>query len=176
MKTDTTDTLTFEVDGMTCAACANRIERVLSKQDGVDAAVVNFTGAEATIRSAAPVDAERLREAVQKIGYDITLVTDEDERRSLVEKYSEEERTQWRRFWLSAALSTPVMILAMFGPQTLWSELTQLVLSAPVVFVLGAQFHEVALKQLRTLGASMDTLISLGTSVAWIYSVWAVVA
>ena len=168
------DTLTFEVDGMTCAACANRIERVLGKQDGVDAAVVNFTGAEATVRSDAPLNADSLREAVKKIGYDIRLVTEDDERQSLVEKYSDEERTQWRRFWAALALSLPVVVLAMFGPDTQWSRLTQLAFSTPVVFALGAQFHRVALKQLRSLGASMDTLISLGTSVAWGYSTWAV--
>ncbi len=168
------DTLTFEVDGMTCAACANRIERVLGKQDGVDAAIVNFTGAEATVRSDAPISADSLREAVKKIGYDIRLVTEGDERQSLVEKYSDEERTQWRRFWSALVLSLPVVVLAMFGPDTQWSRVTQLVLSTPVVFVLGAQFHRVAIKQLRSLGASMDTLISLGTSVAWGYSTWAI--
>ena len=87
------ETLTFEVDGMTCAACANRIERVLGKQDGVETAVVNFTGAEAKVRSDVVIDPESLRTAVKKIGYDIRVVTEDDERQSLVEKYSEEEKT-----------------------------------------------------------------------------------
>ena len=170
------ETLTFEVDGMTCAACANRIERVLGKQEGVETAVVNFTGAEAKVRSDVAIDPEALRAAVQKIGYDIRVVAEGAERQSLVAKYSEEEKIQWRRFWIAAFLSAPVMALAMLGPKETWSEILQLVLTTPVVFWIGAQFHVVAVKQLRSFGASMDTLISLGTTVAWAYSVWAMFA
>jgi cation-transporting ATPase V/Cu+-exporting ATPase len=170
------ETLTFEVDGMTCAACANRIERVLGKQEGVETAVVNFTGAEAKVRSDAPLDPESLREAVKKIGYDIRVVSEDDQRQSLVAKYSEEEQIQWRRFWIALGLTAPVMALAMLGPDDLWNRIVQLVLATPVVFWIGAQFHVVAAKQLRSLGASMDTLISLGTVVAWAYSVWAIFA
>jgi heavy metal translocating P-type ATPase len=169
--------ITFEVDGMTCAACATRIERVLGKQVGVDGAAVNFAGARATVRPGAAVDAEALRAAVQKIGYDIRVVTEDDERTDLVAKYSQEEREQWRKFWSSAALSLPLVLLAMFGPiDARWSQLVQWALATPVVFVMGAQFHRVAFKQLRSLGASMDTLISLGTLVAYFYSVWGVFA
>ena len=171
-----TEALTFEVDGMTCAACANRIERVLGKQDGVDEAIVNFTGAEATVRSNAALDPDALRTAVKKIGYDIRIVAEGEERQSLVEKYSEEERVQWRRFWIALALTVPLMGLAMLGPDALWNRLVQLALATPVVFWIGAQFHIVAVKQLRSLGASMDTLISLGTTVAWAYSLWAITA
>jgi heavy metal translocating P-type ATPase len=169
--------LTFEVDGMTCAACAGRIERVLGKQDGVDAAVVNFAGAEAKVRLTGDVTPEELRAAVQKIGYDIRIVDDDTERQNMVDKYSEEERTQWRLMWGSAALSVPVMALAMFGPMhATWSSVIQWVLTTPVVYFFGWQFHRVALKQLRSFGASMDTLISLGTTAAYGYSVWAVFA
>ncbi len=174
--TNPPETLTFEVDGMTCAACANRIERVLGKQEGVETAVVNFTGAEAKVRSDVALDPVSLREAVKKIGYDIRVVAEDDQRQSLVDKYSKEERQQWRRFWIAVALSAPLMALAMLGPETLWNRIVQLVLATPVVFWIGAQFHVVAAKQLRSLGASMDTLISLGTLVAWTYSVWAVFA
>ena len=139
-----TEALTFEVDGMTCAACANRIERVLGKQDGVDEAIVNFTGAEATVRSNAALDPDALRTAVKKIGYDIRIVAEGEERQSLVEKYSEEERVQWRRFWIALALTVPLMGLAMLGPDALWNRLVQLALATPVVFWIGAQFHIVA--------------------------------
>ncbi len=177
--TTTTDqqSLTFEVDGMTCAACAARVERVLSKQEGVDAAVVNFAGAEAKVRVGLDVDPDALEKAVEKIGYSLRQVTEDTERQSLVEKYSEEERSQWRLFWWAAAFTAPLMALAMVGPMDAqWSKLVQWVLATPVVFVFGRQFHQVALKQLRSFGASMDTLISLGTSVAYAFSVWAVFA
>jgi heavy metal translocating P-type ATPase len=166
--------LTFEVDGMTCAACAARIERVLGKQEGVDAAVVDFAGAQARVRLDEGVDPQILRAAVQKIGYDIRLRQPEDERRNLVDHYSDEERAQWRRFWTAAVLALPVTLLAMFGPMHAeWSLITQWVLTTPVVLWVGRQFHQVALKQLRSFGASMDTLISLGTLTAYGYSVWA---
>ncbi|MDH5294444.1 MAG: heavy metal translocating P-type ATPase, partial [Acidimicrobiia bacterium] len=168
--------LTFEVDGMTCAACAVRIERVLGKQDGVAGAVVNFAGAEAKVQVAPGAPTDALRAAVQKIGYDIRFRAPEDERRDLVKVYSDEEKTQWRRFWGSAALALPVMVLAMFGPMHAeWSRILQGALTAPVVFFFGWQFHRIAAKQLMSFGTSMDTLISLGTVTAFVYSTWALV-
>lgn len=162
---------------MTCAACAARIERVLSKQEGVDTAVVNFAGAEARVRVGDSVDPHALEAAVEKIGYHLTVVSEGEERQSLAARYSEEERSQWRLFWWAAAFTAPLMLLAMAGPMdALWSRLVQWMLATPVVFVAGFQFHRVAVKQLRSFGASMDTLISLGTTVAYGYSVWAIFA
>ncbi len=167
-------TITFEVDGMTCASCAARIERVLSKQEGVDAAAVNFAGAEATVRVAPGIDLDALAEAVEKIGYAIRPIEEGDERQNLVEKYGEEERVQWRRFWWSLVLSLPILLLAFFGPEEPWNGWVQWALATPVVYGFGLQFHQLALKQLRSFGASMDTLISLGTTAAYVYSIWAV--
>ncbi|HEY5683776.1 MAG TPA: heavy metal translocating P-type ATPase [Acidimicrobiia bacterium] len=177
MTTPSGESLTFQVDGMTCAACAARIERVLSKQEGVDTAVVNFAGAEARVRVGDSVDPHALEAAVEKIGYHLTVVSEGEERQSLAARYSEEERSQWRLFWWAAAFTAPLMLLAMAGPMdALWSRLVQWMLATPVVFVAGFQFHRVAVKQLRSFGASMDTLISLGTTVAYGYSVWAIFA
>ncbi len=168
--------LMFEVDGMTCAACASRIERVLSKQDGVAGAAVDFAGAQARVSLADGVDPDILRAAVQRIGYDIRGRTPDTARRNLVDHYSEEERTQWRRFWVAIALAAPIMALAMLGPTATWNRYLQWALATPVVFWIGRDFHRSAVKQLRTGGASMDTLISLGTATAYVYSVWALFA
>jgi copper chaperone CopZ len=65
------DTMVFDVEGMTCASCAVRVERVLSRQPGVDNASVNFAGGRARVRASANTDPADLRAAVQKIGYDI---------------------------------------------------------------------------------------------------------
>jgi len=168
------ESLTFEVEGMTCATCATRIERVLGKQEGVDAAIVNFAGGEARVRALPGVDPGELRAAVQKIGYDIFLITPDTERTSMVARYSDEETAQWRRFWWSAAFTLPATLLAMFGPaHVVWSLVLQWILVTPVVFWFGSPFHRVAVRQLRTGGVSMDTLISLGTTAAYVYSVWA---
>ncbi len=172
-KTSTEPQLVFDVDGMTCAACAARIERVLGKQEGVDAASVNFAGGQARVRVSDGVEPDELRAAVQKIGYDIRVVMPNAERRSMVDVYTEEERLQWRRFWFALTLALPTMLLAMFGSMSQQNMAIQWALSTPVVWWIGAPFHQVAVRQLRTLGASMDTLISLGTASAYIYSVWA---
>lgn len=174
MATQTTDNeVVFEVDGMTCASCAVRVERVLSKQDTVDDAVVNFAGGEARVRLTPQADIAQLMAAVQKIGYDLHVVADDEERVSQVEKYDEEQRYQWRNFLWAAVLTTPAMVLAMAGPHADWNILTQWALITPVVFVFGWQFHQTAVKRLRSFGANMDTLISLGTLAAYGYSVWA---
>ena len=166
-----TTELTFEVDGMTCASCAMRIERVLSKNEDVDAAIVNYAGGEARVSVSENVDQAALVAAVQKIGYDMRTVT--DDRQSQAEKYSEEATIQWRRFFGAALLTLPAMALAMAGIESTWSQLTQWALITPVEFWFGWQFHQVAAKRLKSGSANMDTLVSLGTLAAYGYSVWA---
>jgi heavy metal translocating P-type ATPase len=156
---------------MTCASCAVRVERVLGRQPGVEAAAVNFAGGSARVRAGADVDPAALRTAVQKIGYDIQ--PSHDHGMSVTARYSEEERAQWRRFAVAAALSVPLMLLSMFGPDAAWSRIAQLLLATPVVLWVGWQFHRVALRQIRSGEVSMDTLISLGSLAAYLYSLWA---
>ncbi len=158
---------------MTCASCAVRVERTLAKQEGVASAVVNFAGSEAHVVAAPGTDLHRLEEAVRRIGYEIHLLEDEEERIDVVDRYAQEVRFQWRNFLAAALLTAPVMVLAMTGQDALWSLTLQWVLITPVEFVFGAQFHRAALKRLRSLGANMDTLISMGTLAAYSYSVWA---
>jgi heavy metal translocating P-type ATPase len=175
MSDSHSDTLTFDVEGMTCASCAVRVERVLNRQEGVEA-IVNYAGGEARVEALESVDVDALRAAVSKIGYEIHLVADDDERVSQVDRYSEEERYQWRNFLLAALFTAPVMILGMLGPDERWNHLVQLVLVTPVEFVFGWQFHKVAAKQLRSFGANMDTLVSVGTLSAYLFSIWSMVA
>ncbi len=168
-----TDTILFDVDGMTCATCAVRIERVLSKQTGVEASAVNLAGASALVRVTEEADPAQLTQAIEKIGYRLELAHDHESARDMVEHYHGDESEQWRRFWLAAALTIPAMLLAMFGPEEAWSRVLQGLLVTPVVTWLGWQFHSVAIKQARTGSANMDTLISLGSTSAYLYSVWA---
>jgi len=175
MSDSQTDTLTFDVEGMTCASCAVRVERVLNRQEGVEA-IVNYAGGEARVEAMESVDIDALRAAVSKIGYEINLVTDDEERVSQVDRYSDEERYQWRNFLLAALFTAPVMILGMLGPDERWNHLVQLALVTPVEFVFGWQFHRVAAKQLRSFGANMDTLVSVGTLSAYLFSIWAMFA
>ena len=172
-KNATTETVTFDVEGMTCASCALRIERVLGKQEGVDGAVVNFAGQEARAEIAPGIDIAGLERAIAKIGYEITPVTEGEERRSLQDVYSQEVRYQRRMVIGAGAFTVPVFLLAMLGPDTMWNAAMQAVLTTIVVFGFGWQFHKAAWKQITSLSPAMDTLVSVGTITAWAYSLWA---
>lgn len=173
MDTKTRESVTFDVEGMTCASCALRIERVLGKQEGVSDAVVNFAGQEARVQVSPDVDLTNLAAAVAKLGYTVTEVVEGDERESPVERYSREVRFQRRNFLLAALVTLPLMALSMFGNDSTGLRWIEAALAVPVVFVFGAQFHKIAWKRLRTFDATMDTLISVGTLTAFLYSVWA---
>ncbi len=171
-RTDT-ETIVFDVDGMTCATCATRVERVLGRQEGVQGAAVNLATATAQVRTEAGLDEQSLEEAVGKIGYTISKHLPEDDPRDMVEHYHDDESTQWRRFWFAAVLTFPVLLLAMLGPDEDWNRIAQGLLVTPVVLWGGWQFHSVALRLLRHGSANMDTLISLGSMSAYTYSIWA---
>ena len=166
-------TVIFDVEGMTCATCALRIERILGRQEGVSEAVVNFAGMEARAVVAADTDVVTLRAAVDKIGYEITPIEPGDDRERPATRYAREVVYQRRNFVLAAALTAPLMVLSMLVAELDATRIWQAALSTPVVFIFGAQFHRVALKRLRGLEASMDTLISVGSLSAWTYSVFA---
>jgi len=166
----------FDVEGMTCASCAVRIERVLGKQEGVETAVVNFAGQEARATVSNEADLEALTAAVAKIGYDIAEIDPNDDRRSITERYSEEAKYQLRNVVGAAALSVPLMLLAMLGPDEAWNYWTQFVLATIVVFGFGSQFLRAAWKQVTSGSPAMDTLIATGTLAAWAYSTWAIFA
>ncbi len=158
---------------MTCATCAVRIERVLDRQDGVEAASVNLAGASALVRLEEPVDPAELTRAVAKIGYEMRPLQPREASRDMVDHYHDDETVQWRRFRLAAAFTAPALLFAMLGPEATWNPLVQGILVTPVVTWLAWQFHRVAIKQTRSLSANMDTLISLGSLSAYLYSIWA---
>ncbi len=165
-----TDTIRFDVEGMTCASCAVRIERVLSKQEGVESAVVNFAGQEARATVTDAADLSALAAAVKRIGYSVSEIDPDADRRSIPERYSAEARFQLRNVIGAGTLSAIVMILAMVGPEATWNPWAQFFLTGIVVFGFGWQFHTAAAKQVRSLSPAMDTLISVGTLAAWVYS------
>ena len=158
---------------MTCATCAVRIERVLGRQEGVSRAAVNLAATMAEVDVAPGTDVTRLMQAVEKIGYGIKPA--QEEPRDVQEHYGEDERVQWRRFWIAAVLTVPVMVLAMFAPMTPWNPWAQAVLTTPVVFYVGWQFHRMAFRLARSFSANMDTLISMGSLAAYGYSLWALI-
>jgi Cu+-exporting ATPase len=157
------------LEGMTCAACANRIERKLNKLDGVEASV-NYATEHALVRfDPRRVTVPDLVGAVEAAGYGAALAS---ERRATPDKTDAVRR----RLVVAAALSAPLVVLAMVAPLQFegW-EWIALALATPVVFWAGFGFHRAALVNARHRAVTMDTLISIGTLAAWGWSVAALV-
>jgi P-type Cu+ transporter len=158
------------LEGMTCAACANRIERKLNKLDGVEASV-NYATEQAAVRyDAGRVAVADLIGAVEAAGYHARLAAEAGEAVNRAGAL----RT---RLVVAAALTVPLTALAMIPPLQFegW-EWVALALATPVVLWAGYGFHRAALLNARYRAATMDTLVSIGTLAAWAWSVVALVA
>ena len=145
---------------------------MLGRQDGVEEAVVNFAGHGARLVLSDQADLAALRQAVQKIGYDIAPAEAQEDRLTPVERYAKETSYQLRNLVAAAALAIPLFAVAMLWDGTA-SRATQWALATPVVFVFGWQFHRMAGRLARSFSANMDSLVSVGTLAAYWYSVWA---
>jgi Cu+-exporting ATPase len=155
----------LQLEGMTCASCAARIERKLNTLDGVNA-TVNFATERATLTCAPGTSVNWLIDTVRATGYDAREAVSGD-----AHYYDEPARSMLRRLVVAVALSVPVALLGMVRPLQFsnW-EWVAFALATPVVFWSGIGFHRAALRAARHGSASMDTLISMGTLAAWIWS------
>jgi len=161
-------TVRLELEGMTCAACATRIERKLNRVEGVEA-TVNFATERATVRCDPAVGDDELLAAVAAAGYGARVAAPAGG--------ALHDVTPRRRLLVAAALTAPVALLAMVPSLQFdgWEWLA-LALAAPVVGYAGLGFHRAALRSARHGSASMDTLISLGTLAAFVWSAVVLVA
>ena len=162
----------LEIGGMTCASCAARIEKKLNKLDGVSA-TVNYATEKARVTVEGDLQAEQLIAEVEKTGYTAVLPapTVKDER----EEDDDPELTALRQRLTGAiVLSVPVILMAMIPALqfTYWQWLS-LTLASPVVVWAAWPFHKAAWTNLRHGAATMDTLISMGTSAAFLWSLYA---
>ena len=167
-----TKELRLDLEGMTCASCVARIEKKLNRIDGV-AATVNLATEQATVRCDPAVSVEQLVGAVEAAGYGARVAGPAHERSHAHghEHHDEPLAVLTRRLAAAVALSVPVALLAMVPPlQFAGWEWVALALSTPVVFYSGLGFHRVAFRAARHGSATMDTLISLGTLAAWLWS------
>jgi cation-transporting ATPase V len=157
------------VEGMTCASCAARVERALSRHGGVEEARVNLTANRATVvYHPQAVSLAELSTAVDKIGYHIAPATPQDTQAEDVNEH--DQREWWRRVLLSWPLAIPVLILGLLYMHETWARWTSFALAAPVQFVAGWPFIRTAAERARNLSANMDSLIALGTLAAFFYS------
>ncbi|MFI2840699.1 heavy metal translocating P-type ATPase [Mycolicibacterium sp. PDY-3] len=168
-------TVTLDVGGMTCASCAARIEKRLNRIDGVEASV-NFATEQARVDYPDTVTPEDLVAAVEATGYTAAVPAARPDGTETDGTETEpDESAPWRqRLLISAALSLPVVTLSMIPVLQFdnWQWLT-LTLASPVVVWGAWPFHRAAWTNLRHGAATMDTLISVGVTAAYLWSVWA---
>lgn len=181
-----TATTELPLVGMTCANCANTIERQLNKVDGVLEAVVNFASERATVTyTPGAVTKADLVAAVRRAGYDVVEVEDEDEledAEALARKAELEH--QRRRLIIGAIFTVPLVTLTMlrdFGflgewAHAPWVNWFFLALATPVQFYVGKDYYVGAYKSLRNGSANMDVLVAMGTTVAYFYSLAVLIA
>jgi len=149
--------------GMGCAACAARIEKELNKLPDVGEARVNFPLKKAVILPKREIELKEVITLIRDIGYDVDLESD------ITIRAAKEEAELKRSFIFSACLSAVIMVFSMW---MVLPNIALLVLALPVQFYFGLRFHKSALQGLKHFTSDMNTLISVGTSSAFFYSVF----
>ncbi|ARD47527.1 heavy metal translocating P-type ATPase [Sporosarcina sp. P33] len=171
--------VSFDISGMTCAACATKIEKRISKMDGVANANVNFALETIAVEyDSKQVQTSDMITAVKKLGYE--LIPKQDGQNKMDHK-EQEIKKQQRKFIISLILTAPLLwtmvahfefLSFIYLPNVLMNPWMQLALATPVQFIVGAQFYKGAFNALRNKSANMDVLVALGTSAAYFYSLY----
>jgi len=176
-------TVELVIGGMTCASCAARIEKKLNKLEGVSA-TVNYSTEKAKVTYAGSVTPADLVTVVEATGYTAalpvpkvprtTVANSDDLDQDEVDDKDDEVASLRQRLVISAVLSLPVLLLSMVPVLQFdnWQWLS-LTLASPVVVWGALPFHRAAFTNARHRAATMDTLISVGVSAAWLWSLWA---
>lgn len=186
----TKSTITLPIGGMTCASCAQNIEKVVGKLDGVARVSVNLATEKATIEyDPQTIKISSIKQNIEKIGYKVldmekTSIVDKDKLRK-----EKEIKTLWGKFRISVVFSIPLLYLAM-GSMIWWLRfpipsilnpmqyplnysIVQILLTIPIIIV-GIRFYTVGFKALIQRSPNMDSLIAMGTSAAVLYSLYSV--
>ena len=169
MTTTPVHDIELEIGGMTCASCAMRIEKKLNNLDGVTA-TVNYATEKATVTAPAGYGPQALIAEVEKTGYTAWL-----QKRETGQKNEDTELASLRhRLVVATVLATPVILMAMIPAwQFRHWQWVSLILAAPVIVWAGRPFHAAAWANLKHGAATMDTLVSVGTLSAFLWSVYA---
>ena len=168
--------LELDISGMTCASCAGRVEKTLTKVPGVKSVSVNLASERAHIELLGQVDTTLLINAVSQAGYGASIhqtakATEDDQQKRL-------RRERWA-LTLAIVLALPLvlpMLLAPFGVHWMLPAWAQFLLATPVQFILGARFYVAAWKAVKAGAGNMDLLVALGTSAGYGLSLyeWAI--
>ncbi|MBS5798831.1 MAG: copper-translocating P-type ATPase [Clostridiales bacterium] len=173
---------TFNIEGMTCSACATRVEKMTSKLEGVESSSVNFATEKLTITiDEDKVSPTQIKNAVEKAGYKVAEGKVQEEKEE-----KDPSKALLKRFIFSLIFAVPLLIISMghmvgmplpeiIDPMAngLNFALIQLVLAVPVMLI-GYKFYSVGLKNLVKLSPNMDSLIAVGTLAAFVYGLFAI--
>ncbi|HEX3020928.1 MAG TPA: heavy metal translocating P-type ATPase [Lachnospiraceae bacterium] len=183
-----TSTVTLPIGGMTCAACAQRIEKVLSKQAGIGKASVNLATEKAMVEyDPQVIRLSAIKQNIEKIGYKVLEIekdsmVDEDKLRK-----EKEIKTLWTKFIVAASFGLPLLYFAMTPMVSWWPfpipqyfnpmiyplrfALLQIILLIPIV-IAGYKFYTIGYKALIQRSPNMDSLVAIGTTAAILYSLY----
>jgi P-type Cu+ transporter len=172
-----TEKVELDIEGMTCAACSTRIEKVLNKMDGVKAANINLATESGTVEyESGLVSVDDMLEKVKKLGYTAVIKQDRNTKKDAKE---EEIKNKKIKLMISIVLSLPLLYtmighmpwdLGISVPDLLMNPWVQFIFATPVQFYIGWQFYVGAFRALANKSANMDVLVALGTSAAYFYS------
>ena len=180
------DQLELNIEGMTCASCVARVEKALNKVEGVTAASVNLATETAQV-SGSNLNIANLIQAVKKAGYEAQLKTAKvnfAEQQTFQHKKAEETASLYRDLWIALALALPVFILEMgshllpsfhhfvvhnIGTQNSWY--IQFVMTTLVLLFPGRRFYQHGIPALLRLAPDMNSLVTVGTAAAYLFSV-----
>lgn len=176
-KAPTEDKVELKLKGMTCAACAARIEKKLNRLDGVKKTSVNL----ATERAAVEFESSKIKVSdmireVTALGYDAEKVEDLNLDREKEQREKEIKRLK-TELTISAILSSPLILGMLFSIvginlAFLHNEYFQFIIATPIQFIIGYRFYKHAFYALRAKSANMDVLIAMGTSAAYFFSIY----
>ncbi|MGD6994313.1 heavy metal translocating P-type ATPase [Sutcliffiella horikoshii] len=170
----------FLITGMTCAACSSRIEKVLGKMEGVNSAYINLALESGTVEyNPSKLKPSDIIARIEKAGYG---ATEKVEKSESAENFRQKElEKQQGKFVFSLILTIPLLwaMVSHFSitsfiylPDMLMNPWVQLALATPVQFFIGWQFYTGAYKALKNKSANMDVLVALGTTAAYVYSLY----
>ncbi len=166
----------LRITGMHCESCVKLVEKTLGKTDGVESAVVNFAAGKASVTyDPAVTDPARLIRKIEKRGYGARLIESSHSPQKDT-SYQDELRGLRLRFVTGAVFAVPALVLGMFFMQDPipYQGIVLWILATPVQFYVGREFYLGAWMALRNRSSNMDTLVALGTSAAYFYSVYLV--
>ncbi len=163
----------FPVLNLNCASCASSAQNTLKAQPGVIDARVNFANATAIIQFDQDItNSQKLKSVLQEIGYDLVIDDSENQTEILEKKQAESLRKLQNKLIISLLLSVPLVVIGMFFMDIPYANYIRWILATPVVFYCGTRFFSGAWKQAKHRQMNMDTLVSLSTGVAYLFSVF----